>query len=99
MPPKTPFVSEPEGVAADQEDYDDDQDFSDAPEEQDDDKEALERRIRLKVDIRLCSIAGILCSLDLLDSGVISSASVTSMLSDLGLDQVRIQLLELINSR
>ncbi|KAF2009788.1 MFS general substrate transporter [Aaosphaeria arxii CBS 175.79] len=50
-------------------------------------KVALERRIRLKVDLRLCSIAGILCSLNLLDSGVISSASVTSMLSDLGLDQ------------
>lgn len=50
-------------------------------------KEALERRIRLQVDLRLCSIAGILCSLDLLDSGVISSASVTSMLSDLQLDQ------------
>jgi sugar phosphate permease len=42
--------------------------------------------IRLKVDLRLCSIAGILCSLNLLDSGVISSASVTSMLSDLELD-------------
>ncbi|KXL47180.1 hypothetical protein M433DRAFT_62537 [Acidomyces richmondensis BFW] len=46
---------------------------------------ALERRLRFKVDLRLCSIAGILCSLNLLDSGVISSASVTSMLSDLGL--------------
>ena len=45
-----------------------------------------ERRIRLKVDLRLCSIAGILCSLNLLDSGVISSASVTSMLNDLELD-------------
>lgn len=42
--------------------------------------------IRLKVDLRLCSIAGILCSLNLLDSGVISSASVTTMLSDLQLD-------------
>ncbi|KAF2750576.1 MFS general substrate transporter [Sporormia fimetaria CBS 119925] len=52
-----------------------------------DDKLALEHRIRFKVDIRLCTIAGILCSLNLLDSGVISSASVTSMLSDLGLDQ------------
>ncbi|KAF2662714.1 MFS general substrate transporter [Lophiostoma macrostomum CBS 122681] len=83
MPPKTPSVGEPEGVAADE--YD--QDLSDAPEEHDEEKEALERRIRLKVDIRLCSIAGILCSLDLLDSGVISSASVTSMLSDLQLDQ------------
>lgn len=47
----------------------------------------LQRRIRRKVDIRLCTIAGILCSLNLLDSGVISSAAVTSMLSDLGLDQ------------
>lgn len=45
----------------------------------------LERRLRLKVDLRLCTIAGILCSLNLLDSGVISSASVTSMLSDLDL--------------
>lgn len=51
------------------------------------DKLARERSIRLKVDFRLCSIAGILCSLNLLDSGVISSASVTSMLSDLELDQ------------
>ncbi|EAQ93019.1 hypothetical protein CHGG_01254 [Chaetomium globosum CBS 148.51] len=49
--------------------------------------DALERRIRLRVDLRLCTIAGILCSLNLLDSGVLSSAAVTSMLSDLGLDQ------------
>lgn len=49
--------------------------------------DALQRRIRRKVDFRLCTIAGILCSLNLLDSGVISSAAVTSMLSDLGLDQ------------
>ena len=47
----------------------------------------LERALRRKVDLRLCTIAGLLCSLDLLDSGLISSASVTSMLSDLGLDQ------------
>ncbi|KXT04010.1 hypothetical protein AC578_9280 [Pseudocercospora eumusae] len=47
----------------------------------------LERRLRLKVDLRLCTIAGILCSLNLLDSGIISSASVTSMLSDLELDR------------
>ncbi|KJY00947.1 MFS transporter like protein [Zymoseptoria brevis] len=44
-----------------------------------------EKRLRLKVDLRLCTIAGILCSLNLLDSGIISSASVTSMLSDLDL--------------
>ena len=46
-----------------------------------------ERRIRRKVDLRLCTIAGILCSLNLLDSGVLASAAVTSMLSDLNLDQ------------
>ncbi|KAM0820406.1 putative MFS transporter [Seiridium cardinale] len=50
-----------------------------------DDTKALERRLRLKVDLRLCTIAGILCSLNLLDSGVISSASVTSMITDLEL--------------
>ena len=47
----------------------------------------LEKKLRLKVDLRLCTIAGLLCSLNLLDSGIISSASVTSMLKDLGLDQ------------
>ncbi|EKG22270.1 Major facilitator superfamily [Macrophomina phaseolina MS6] len=57
---------------------------SDCP---DDVQAVFERRIRLKVDFRLCTIAGILCSLNLLDSGVISSASVTSMLSDLELDK------------
>ncbi|KAK5132755.1 hypothetical protein LTR08_008640 [Meristemomyces frigidus] len=46
---------------------------------------ALEKRLRLKIDLRLCTIAGILCSLNLLDSGVISSASVTSMRADLDL--------------
>ena len=46
-----------------------------------------ERSIRLKVDLRLCTVAGLLCSLNLLDSGIISSASVTIMLKDLGLDQ------------
>ncbi|KAI4865240.1 putative MFS transporter [Hypoxylon rubiginosum] len=50
-----------------------------------DDSRTLERRLRLKVDLRLCTIAGILCSLNLLDSGVISSASVTSMPTDLDL--------------
>jgi len=49
-------------------------------------EEQWAQKIRLKVDLRLCSIAGILCSLNLLDSGVISSASVTSMLRDLELD-------------
>ena len=61
-----------------------------APEtEQTYDSEALEQaeRLRLKVDYRLCTIAGLLCSLNLLDSGIISSASVTSMLKDLELDQ------------
>ena len=45
----------------------------------------LERLLVRKVDLRLCTIAGILCSLNLLDSGIISSASVTSIFSDLGL--------------
>lgn len=52
-------------------------------------EDALIRRLRLKVDLRLCTIAGILCSLNLLDSGVISSASVTSMRTDLGLTGTR----------
>ena len=57
--------------------------------EQTDDSEVLKKtkKLRLKVDYRLCSIAGLLCSLNLLDSGIISSASVTSMLKDLALDQ------------
>lgn len=45
----------------------------------------MEAHLRRKVDLRLCTIAAILCSLDLLDSGVISSASVTSMIEDLDL--------------
>ena len=49
--------------------------------------EGEEKRLRTKVDLRLCTIAGLLCSLNLLDSGIISNASVTSMLSDLALDQ------------
>lgn len=52
-----------------------------------DELEKREKRLRTKVDFRLCTIAGLLCSLNLLDSGIISSASVTSMLSDLGLDK------------
>ena len=44
-----------------------------------------EKMLRLKVDLRLCTIGGLLCSLNLLDNGIISSASVTSMLTDLGL--------------
>ena len=52
-----------------------------------DERKRLEKRLRFKVDLRLCTIAGLLCSLNLLDSGIISSASVTSMLQDLGLDQ------------
>jgi MFS family permease len=79
--PKSPPASEPEEVRARAEE------FFPEEQEQDEGKVALERQIRLKVDLRLCSIAGILCSLNLLDSGVISSASVTSMLSDLHLDQ------------
>lgn len=47
-----------------------------------------DKEIRLirKIDFRLCTIAMLLVSLDLLDSNIISSAAVTSMLHDLGLD-------------
>ncbi|KAL5043164.1 hypothetical protein BDW71DRAFT_128397 [Aspergillus fruticulosus] len=51
--------------------------------------EHLESRIRRKTDLRLCSIAGILCSLNLLDSGILASASVTTLLSDLDLQGQR----------
>lgn len=49
--------------------------------------ERVERRLVRKIDVRLCTIAGILCSLNLLifRSGIISSASVTSIFGDLGL--------------
>ncbi|KXX80405.1 High-affinity nicotinic acid transporter [Madurella mycetomatis] len=57
------------------------------PSQSGDPDDAVQRRIRRRVDFRLCTIAGILCSLNLLDSGVLSSAAVTSMPSDLGLDQ------------
>jgi hypothetical protein len=47
---------------------------------------ALERKLVRKVDLRLCTIAGILCSLNLIDSGIISSASVSpGFFDDLGL--------------
>lgn len=45
----------------------------------------LDRRIVRKIDLRLCTIAGLLCALDLIDSGIMSSASATSMPTDLGL--------------
>lgn len=41
-------------------------------------KSMLEKSLVRSVDWRLCTIAGILCSLNLLDSGIISSASVTT---------------------
>lgn len=37
----------------------------------------LEKKLVRKLDLRICTIAGILASLNLLDSGIISSASVT----------------------
>ncbi|KAF7713879.1 Uncharacterized protein PECH_006733 [Penicillium ucsense] len=46
-----------------------------------------QKHIRRKVDVRLCTLAGLLCSLNLLDSGILASAAVTSMPADLGLDQ------------
>lgn len=61
--------------------YDDSSALNPTPKSYDADK-----HLRRKIDWRLCTIAGVLCSLNLLDSSIISSASVTSMLSDLGLD-------------
>jgi hypothetical protein len=47
---------------------------------------AFGRKLVRKVDLRLCTIAGILCSLNLVDSGLISSASVSEgFFEDLGL--------------
>jgi hypothetical protein len=48
-------------------------------------REKLVKRLVWKVDWRLCTIAGILCSLNLMDSGIISSASVSTMFEDLDL--------------
>src|SRR6186713_2950009 len=45
----------------------------------------MDAKLRRKIDLRLCTIAGVLCSLNLLDSSIISSASVTTMLVDLDL--------------
>jgi len=47
--------------------------------------DTFNRNLLRKIDLRLCTIAGILCSLNLLDSGIISSAAVTSMPKDLDL--------------
>ena len=80
--PKAPATQDSEELVSDEA-----ASLQEPQDERDDIKEARERKIRLKVDFRLCSIAGILCSLNLLDSGVISSASVTTMLADLHLDQ------------
>lgn len=45
----------------------------------------LDPNVVRKIDLRLCTIAGLLCALDLIDSGIMSSASATSMPTDLGL--------------
>lgn len=62
---------------------------SDIEERNDEARYDAEKRLRRRVDIRLCTIAGLLCSLNLLDSGIISSAATTSMLSDLSLTGAR----------
>ncbi|KAL4802915.1 MFS general substrate transporter [Aspergillus unguis] len=49
----------------------------------------IEAKVRRKTDLRLCTIAGILCSLNLLDSGILASASVTTLLDDLNLQGQR----------
>ncbi len=58
---------------------------SEAEDRHDEEDARKEKKLRMKVDLRLCTVAGLLCSLNLLDSGIISSASVTSMIQDLGL--------------
>ncbi|KAL2814800.1 major facilitator superfamily domain-containing protein [Aspergillus granulosus] len=45
----------------------------------------LEVRVRRKTDLRLCTIAGILAGLNLLDSGILAAASVTTLPQDLDL--------------
>lgn len=71
-PNKKPVVDQP-SIASDETPFDELHD------------ELISRNIRRKIDLRLCTIAGVLCSLNLLDSGILSSASVTSMPEDLGL--------------
>lgn len=48
-----------------------------------------EQRLKRKIDLRLCTIAAILYSLDLIDSGILSSASVTTIFHDLSLTSTR----------
>lgn len=55
----------------------------------DHDNDREDRKLRRKVDWRLCTIAGVLCSLNLLDGSIISSASVTSIFQDLDLSPDR----------
>lgn len=82
-----PVTSSPPKIIAttDTDLYDDGAAASDPDSLLDESTDAIERRVRLKVDLRLCTIAGLLCSLNLLDSGIISSASVTSIFQDLDL--------------
>ena len=68
----------------------DDRDHHDGAEdsltrEEEEEEAAKVKAIKRKVDWRLCPIAGILCSLELVDSNIISSASVTTMFEDLDL--------------
>ncbi|PLB44746.1 MFS transporter [Aspergillus steynii IBT 23096] len=82
-PHLTAIMADEPGVQPGQTDADGQEEF--LPEE----LKELEKRVRWKADLRLCTIAGILCSLNLLDSGILSSASVTSMLKDLDLQGTR----------
>lgn len=45
----------------------------------------LDQTVRFKIDLRLCTIAGLLCAMDLIDGNIMSSASATSMPADLRL--------------
>lgn len=79
----TEAIARPQKVVATTELFEDETIRSDSSDQTEYD--LIERRLRLKVDLRLCTIAGLLCSLNLLDSGIISSASVTSIFKDLDL--------------
>ena len=46
-----------------------------------------EKRLQIKVDLKLCIIANLLCSLNLFDNDIILSTLIINMLSDLDLNQ------------
>ena len=59
-------------------------------------EDSASKKLRNKIDWRLYTIAGLLCSLNLLDSSIISGASVTSIFEDLDLSGIRYSIAILI---